>query len=214
MRNDKTIYTIGIAGIIFFLTALILVLSGHASSIDDPIRYAFYSMRHDGLNDVISIFTLAGNWQAIVAVCIIFLVIPYTRKSIGLPLSIGNTFVALTNNAIKHIIQRVRPDIALFLISEDGFSFPSGHSISSMYTYGLLLYFVLTKVKNTAWKIVLTIVLTVLTFGIGLSRIFVGVHYPTDVLAGWSLGALAVMVTVWILQKLESSANKDEPTHL
>lgn len=214
MERDKAIYIVGFAGIIFFLIALILVLSGHASSIDDPIRYAFYSMRHDGLNDVISVFTLAGNWQAIIAVCVIFLVIPYTRKSIGLPLSIGNAVVLLTNKTIKYIIHRARPDISLFLISEDGFSFPSGHSISSMYTYGLLLYFVVTNVKNTAWKIVLTIVLTVLMFGIGLSRIFVGVHYPTDVLAGWSLGALAVMVTIWILQKLESSAKKDEPTHL
>ena len=214
MERDKAIYIVGFAGIIFFLIALILVLSGHASSIDDPIRYAFYSLRQNGLNDVISIFTLAGNWQAIIAVCVIFLVIPYTRKSIGLPLSIGNAVVLLTNKAIKYIIHRARPDISLFLISEDGFSFPSGHSISSMYTYGLLLYFVVTNVKNTAWKIVLTIVLTVLMFGIGLSRIFVGVHFPTDVLAGWSLGALAVMVTVWILQKLESSAKKDEPTHL
>ncbi len=214
MERDKAIYIVGFAGIIFFLIALILVLSGHASSIDDPIRYAFYSLRHDGLNDVISVFTLAGNWQSIVAVCVVLLAIPYTRKSIGLPLSIGNAVVLLTNKAIKYIIHRARPDISLFLISEDGFSFPSGHSISSMYTYGLLLYFVVTNVKNTAWKIVLTIVLTVLMFGIGLSRIFVGVHFPTDVLAGWSLGALAVMVTVWILQKLESSAKKDEPTHL
>ncbi len=209
--NSMFPYVLGIAGLAFFLIALILLLSGHASLIDDPIRHWFYALRRDGLNEFVSHFTLLGNWQVIVALCIAFLVIPKTRIGIGVPLAAGSLIIVITNKILKHIVQRPRPDDILFLVPEDGFSFPSGHSISSMFAYGILLYFVLTKIKSTALKTALAILLTVLTFGIGLSRIFIGVHFPTDVLAGWSLGALGIAVTIWILQKLRSSS-EDGPT--
>lgn len=206
-KTNRALYSIGIAGIVLFTIDLFLVVSGNSSFIDDPVRCWFYDLRQEGLNSFVTKFTLAGNWQTITALCMILLVLPPTRKDAGLPLSIGNGIITTTNKLIKHLVQRIRPDMSLFLIDQGGFSFPSGHSISSMYTYGLLLYFTLTKLKSTARKIVLAIVLTVLAFGIGLSRIYVGVHFPTDVLAGWSLGALGVVVTVWILQRFQSNRN-------
>lgn len=201
-------YICGAICLALFLTALILVLSGHASLIDDPIRFRLYALRQDGLNAFVSGFTLLGNWQSITALCIVLLIIPATRRSVGLPLSAGNLIVATTNKLLKHLIHRLRPDTALFLIDENGFSFPSGHSISGMYTYGLLLYFILTKVKNTAWRITLAVILTVLAFGIGFSRIYLGVHFPTDVLAGWSLGALGVIVTILFLDRRSGSPDR------
>ena len=205
------LYVLAAAGILIFLAALILVLTEHASPIDDPIRTWFYSLRRDGLNEFVTLFTFMGNWQIITGLCIALLIIPQTRKSIGVPLAAGSLIVLITNKSIKSIIQRPRPDDILFLVDEDGFSFSSGHSISSMYAYGLLLYFVLTKIQNTALKIALAIILTVLMFGIGISRVFVGVHYPTDVIAGWALAALWIAVTIWILQKLRSSSEDDSP---
>ncbi|MDO4870148.1 MAG: phosphatase PAP2 family protein [Bacillota bacterium] len=194
--DKRTRLTIGIAGLVVFAFALILLLSGHTSSIDDPIRHWFYDLRRDGLNDVIAVFTLLGNWQSITAICIVLLLIPGSRRSFAIPASAGVLAITILNKIIKHLVQRPRPDDIQFLINEGGFSFPSGHSIASMFFYGLLLCLVLLEVKNKTLKIILSVILIILTFGIGLSRIYLGVHYPTDVLAGWALGAAGISIVI------------------
>lgn len=217
--NRKPLYIISLISLAVFILALALVLSGNASLIDDPIRRWFYSLRTDGLNAFVSLFTLMGNWQVIVAICLALLIIPKTRKTIGVPVAAGSLAVLIANKIIKHIVQRHRPDDILFLIDEGGYSFSSGHSISSMFLYGLLLYFVVTLMMNSTPNgetrslqqnaapypktvtIPLVIILVILTFGIGISRIYLGVHYPTDVLGGWSLGIIAICITVLILHK-------------
>lgn len=82
---------------------------------------------------------------------------------------------------------RERPNI-LRLIPIDGYSFPSGHSIISVSFYGYLITYILEHTKKT-WLIILGVLFIL---GIGFSRIYLGVHYFSDVLAGYSLGALTL----------------------
>lgn len=93
---------------------------------------------------------------------------------------------------IKLFVQRPRPQAIPHsfqpLIHETGFSFPSGHSLIAMVVYGLLGYFVLHLFKNKAARLLVRIVTVLVVFLIGASRVYVGVHYPTDVLAGWTAG--------------------------
>ncbi len=90
------------------------------------------------------------------------------------------------NQLLKFIIQRPRP-VGYRIVEEKGFSFPSGHSMASTAFYGFLIYLVYKKVKNKYLKIGLIIFLTFLIFSIGVSRIYLGVHYTSDVLAGFCI---------------------------
>ena len=173
---------------------LYMVCSVTAAVVDDPIRTCFYGMRSAWLDPVVRGFTHLGDWGCITALCIILILIPATRKQYGIPVSATAIFVTILNKTIKTIVQRPRPDDILWLVPQGGFSFPSGHSITSMAVFGLMLYLIRHFVKKRAVRNVLTAVMLILMFGIGLSRIYVGVHYPTDVLAGWCLGYAVLSV--------------------
>ena len=99
---------------------------------------------------------------------------------------------------IKSIIARPRPPIEMRLIEIKHYSFPSGHSIMSMVLYGLLIYFVYKYVKNRILKIALISVLSILIIAIGFSRVWLGVHFPTDVIGGFALGICCLCLFIYI----------------
>ena len=90
---------------------------------------------------------------------------------------------------IKAFIERPRPPMGLRLLEVGQYSFPSGHSTLSIVTYGLLIYFVIAYVKNKVLRVSLVTLLSLLILAIGFTRIWLGVHLPTDVIGGFTLGA-------------------------
>ena len=186
-----------------FILMAIFLKTGLAHLIDKPVCDFFYGLRSNSLNAFVSKFTLLGNWQTIIALCLLFLIIPRTRFKIGLPISTGALFVTIVNKLIKISFQRPRPDEALRIIEESGFSYTSGHSITSMFFYGFLLWLTITCVENRPLKIALTVLLSIPMIGIGISRIYCGVHYPTDVIGGWCLGLTTLRTLTSILKKKE-----------
>jgi membrane-associated phospholipid phosphatase len=108
---------------------------------------------------------------------------------------------ALLVTGIKALIARDRPDPLLRAVTENGFSFPSGHATTSVVVLGTVAWLISTAtashtVRATAW-----VAAVLLGAGIGLSRVYLGVHYPTDVLAGWILGS-AWLATVALADRL------------
>ena len=106
----------------------------------------------------------------------------------------------ILNFGLKNIVRRARPD-EFRIIEESGYSFPSGHSMVSMAFYGLLIYLIYKKVNNKYLKNFLIILLSVIIFLIGLSRIYLGVHYTSDVLAGFLLGLSYLIIFVSIINE-------------
>lgn len=95
---------------------------------------------------------------------------------------IGST---LLNQALKFAIQRPRPDVSLRLVDIGGFSFPSGHSMAAMAFFGLLVWLVWHGVRSRAARIGLAAALCAMICTVGFSRVYLGVHYASDVLAGF-----------------------------
>jgi membrane-associated phospholipid phosphatase len=97
---------------------------------------------------------------------------------------------ALLNLALKNIFQRTRPAIPGAYMTETGFSFPSGHSMISLVFYGMVAYLALSYVKSKKWKAFIVAGALAICALIGISRLYLGVHFLTDVLAGWAAGGL------------------------
>ena len=116
-------------------------------------------------------------------------------------------FSQLVYSSIKVIIERPRPPIEHRLIEIGHYSFPSGHSTLSMVLYGLLIYFSWKYIKNLKVKYTLTTILCLLIFIIGFTRLWLCVHYLTDVIGGFSLGICIVYLCA-IFDKLLTSKNQ------
>ena len=105
--------------------------------------------------------------------------------------------IFLLNLILKNIVQRPRPN-EFRIVDETGYSFPSGHSMISMAFYGFIIYLIYKNAKNKYIKWTAIIFLSILIFTIGVSRIYLGVHYTSDVIAGFliSIAYLIIMTNL------------------
>jgi membrane-associated phospholipid phosphatase len=109
----------------------------------------------------------------------------------------------LLNRSLKPLLPRLRPALYLPLIQENTFSFPSAHALGSTVLYGMIAYLLAIRYPQRAiWIYLLTAILVAV---VGFSRLYLGVHWPTDVLAGWGVGFLWLItcITMLRLQQLE-----------
>jgi undecaprenyl-diphosphatase len=105
------------------------------------------------------------------------------------------------NQVMKFWFDRPRPSNAFF--PQPGFSFPSGHAMIGGAFYGLFIYLIWTNVNSLFWRWLLSLMLFFWILLIGFSRVYLHVHYATDVLAGWSAGILFLFISLVLLRKLE-----------
>lgn len=174
------------------------VLSYDSLVIDTKV-YSFIinNIMNDGLTPILKAITeLGGVAFTVLAGVLIFMFCKKNRWFITIDL-VG---VTLVNQVIKHIIRRPRPNV-LRLVEESGYSFPSGHSMVSMAFYGIIIYLVYKNVSNKYLKWILIILLSLLMLSIGFSRIYVGVHYFTDVAGGFLLGLAYLIIYINIYNK-------------
>lgn len=125
----------------------------------------------------------------------VILVISIKNRRIGLSIIINLGIVTGLNIALKQIVQRPRPT-EYRIVNETGYSFPSGHSMVSMAFYGFLIYLIYKYVKNQYLKIGLITFLSILIISIGISRIYLGVHYTSDVMAGFCISVSYLVLYV------------------
>lgn len=158
---------------------------------DRAILFFMYHHRAPWLTEAAEWLAHMGSPPVIVAMAAMAAVVGLIwRKVRGaawtLPIAVVGSGVII--QGVKMFVQRPRPSFFTPLLHEAGFSFPSGHSLIAMVVYGLLGYFVLHLFKNRAARLLVRIVTVLIVIAIGVSRVYVGVHYPTDVLAGWTAG--------------------------
>ena len=197
---------IGLAAVLAVLAAyityqVVVVYQTDPLPLDLAVQKAFFSLRGPLLNPLVIAVTHLSDTVTIVAFCAILLILP-NRKKYGLPVSLASLGGLAIYKPMKHIFLRARPDAALHLVKQGGFSFPSGHSVTSVIFYGVLIYLLNRHCKNDKLRKVLTVICCFLALTIGPSRIYVGVHWPTDVLAGWCIGGAVLMVSICILERI------------
>lgn len=169
-------------------------------SADHTVLDSVVSARTPWLVDVVATFTHTGGtvamWLASAAVvaALVF------RQRLGDAAFVAATMAAgmLLMSGLKRVFQRERPPIPERLVELDSYSFPSGHSMMTA-VFAVVIAIVLARsapppaTLRTCWAL-----LALFTFAIGYSRIYLGAHWLTDVLAGWTLGVLLALASAWI----------------
>ena len=130
----------------------------------------------------------------------ITLILLIKNKKIGFSIFLNLASVTILNQLLKRILQRPRPT-EFRIVEESGYSFPSGHSMVSMAFYGYLIYLIYKYVENKYIKWISIIMLSILICSIGVSRIYLGVHYTSDVLGGFLISISYLIIYISAVNK-------------
>ena len=180
----------------------------------DTIGYNLISnIINPSITPIAIVITSLGGAIVIVALAIDVLILVKNRK-ISFSILLNLVIATVLNLVLKNIVQRPRPD-EYRLITETGYSFPSGHSMISMAFYGYLIYLTYKYLKNKKLKIILITILSILIILIGITRIYLGVHYTSDVIAGFLISVCYLiiytsLVKKYILEKEDENENKNK----
>lgn len=190
----------------FALAALILAVLGwvvtgplksYPASFDTPIRYTMRQIQSPMWNTLFLTVTKLGSTIYLFIIGsvagIIFIALRWFRPL--LLLIVTMTGQAALHHGTKLLFARPRPPALINYPAVESFSFPSGHAVAALSLYFVIAWTVSTRLENPAMKAAIWICTVVLVFLIGMSRVYIGVHYPTDVLAGF-LAALVWTVAV------------------
>jgi len=198
--NKKTKYIILTLLVISFFLMLWSVLTHRIDAFDTAVYNLVTINKCDTVTSIYKVITFFGSTAFMVALAIFFLVIFYKNKKGGI-IAVGLIISTIINNVIKPIVKRQRP-IDLMMVEESTFSFPSGHTMAAVTMYGLLIYLVWQSKFDKKLKILFTILFGLLIVAIGLSRIYLGAHYASDVIAS------VIVSSIWLLIYISFIKNK------
>lgn len=190
--SKRKIFIVSILSVIFIILT-VLIMFDKTRNFDVGFNNFIMNFRCSMLDNYFIFITKLGNVAFILG--LILGVIIYFRNKEAILYALLAADCTLTNKIIKHIVRRERPNI-LRLIEQGGYSYPSGHAMISMCMYGYAIYVVNRNIKNKTLKKVLNILLGVLIISIGLSRVYVGVHYISDVIAGYILAIIILILYI------------------
>ncbi|NPV89153.1 MAG: phosphatase PAP2 family protein [Firmicutes bacterium] len=170
---------------------------------DSLIIGLFNQFRSPAMTAFMKSVTFIGSGLAVISIGLLswFFLRRYRGWEANLILiSLAGSFVL--NRLLKLAFHRTRPDL-FPIIHEPGYSFPSAHAMVSFAFYGMLIYLVWTIFRPGPVRSLLTVFLMLLVLTIGISRIYLGVHYPSDVIAGFAAGGLWLLGCVFGLRALQ-----------
>lgn len=189
-----------IISFILFLVTVILITNDNKYF--DNYIINLFKYKSDILTNIMKIITFLGSALSIILLTVLLIIVVKGKRNKILIL-INVIVTTLLNQLLKNVFQRGRPIDSI--IEESGYSFPSGHSMVSMAFYGFLIYLVYKS--NIKYKGLIVGLLSVLIVLIGISRIYLGVHYPTDVIGGFTLSLSYLLLFIDITKPNFTYAN-------
>lgn len=202
-----------------FLLLLLLVLdkSSDLNRIDASVRDSLYSyaVDHPVFVSAMRLVSMSGNsaaWWAVLGLVVLWLL---WRRLPRLAAFVATTALlsSVLNVVVKELVHRARPVLPDPVAHAGGLSFPSGHAQAAVVGYGILIL-VFLPVLSAAWRQVATGLAVLMVLAVGFSRIALGVHYASDVLAGYVLGAawLAAMTAAFSAWRRERGCPTVHPS--
>ena len=183
-----------------FVMVAYLVLEGKTDSFDNFIYGIVTFNKSDFLTGFYKFVTYFASEVMIILVSLIFFLF-LKRKRYGVLVILNAVIIFALNVCLKLIFMRERP-FDLMIITENGYSFPSGHAMASFGFYGFIIYLIWGMNFDKKAKIIFSILLGLLILMIGISRIYLGVHYASDVLAGYLISGAYLIIYITLSKRI------------
>ncbi len=177
---------------------------------DNRIISYVQGLESQPLTTIMKFFSFIGDTVPVIVITLLsafflYRVLHHRRELVLLMITmIGST---LLNVLLKHLFQRARPDINQIAF-EEGFSFPSGHSMAAFSLYGILTFLLWRHIDTRVGRGTLLTVNGLMILIIGLSRIYLGVHYPSDVIGAYTASGFWLFSVIWYYQWLQERRYK------
>lgn len=192
LKKKKILVSLGVLSLLFIILT-VLVCTNTIEPLDNAASSFIISIRSPELTNTMNIITNISGSYALIVFTTLFIIL-IKKKKYPLAITINLIAVFITSQLAKAIVERDRP--LDMLVSAPGYSYPSGHSMVGLAYFSFLSYLVIKYIPNKIVKIILPIVFTITILLVGFSRIYLGVHYLSDVLAGFLLGAIYLIIFI------------------
>lgn len=211
---NKNLFLYASLAIWLLVASILSGLTEDVATMDQVVNFdnhwanIFISWRSDFGTYIFSIITLLGNWQFILPVFFVILYILYSKNKKQFIIPFAFTVISAETITFigKLLIHRERPLGSA--ITELDFSFPSGHATIAVAFYGFLAYIFLISLKNKKQQLAVFIGTLFIILIIGVSRLYLGVHYISDILAGYLVGSLALVAGVNLSEWFRLKSNQ------
>ncbi|WDQ32482.1 phosphatase PAP2 family protein [Paenibacillus marchantiae] len=189
--------------LIAFVSIALSISDNQIHTFDDTLIGWIQGMESPGMTRFMQLFTWIGSEVPVVVITILAMLVLYIylrhkRELLFLACVIAGS--TLLNALIKLVFQRARPTINR-IIEVSGYSFPSGHSMAAFSLYGGLAFLIWKHVPTATGRVFMIIVSAIFILTIGMSRIYLGVHYPSDVVGGYFLSGCWLAICIWFYQR-------------
>jgi undecaprenyl-diphosphatase len=214
-----------LGGLLVAATALVVfgwlaeeMLEGDTQQFDTFVRTAVHQLATPGLTRLMLVFSFLGSVAAVTIMCLVAICVSVYchRTRTAALLTITMLGVAVLDVTLKYAFHRARP-VAFFGATPGSYSFPSGHALGSLCFYGMLAAILAARARGRVAKFCVWMAAAFLVGMIGFSRIYLGVHYPSDVIAGYCAAAVwvgAVGFLDWTLRTGKREKLKGRQEHL
>lgn len=196
-------FVVALGALIFFAWFAGEMLEGDTKRFDDAVRGAVHQFAAPPLTIIMQTASFVGSTGFLVIAgtlfCFGLLFLKRRRAAILFAVTtLGSSLLLIT---LKMSFARARPEPFFNELLPASYSFPSGHSLGALCFYGAAAAIITARLKNRWLAIIIWVIAALLTILIGLSRIYLGVHYPSDVIAGYAAG-LVWVVTIAVCDRL------------
>ena len=201
MKKSKIIAVAVLA--VIFVTVMVLALTGAISGIEPLVGKPLF---HELLNpkgemsEFMHHFTVFGDTILDVFIIAVLVFLPITTKQVGIPVAATAIASTVLNKVIKAVVARPRTDEAFRLLEIHSPSFPSGHAMNNAAIYIAIMMCLLPLCKTKAQKGIVISIFTIIPLVIGITRVYFNVHYASDVVCGWCLGAIVAILMTEVIK--------------
>ena len=199
-------YLVSLIVLVLFCVLAVLIDSKLIAQFDQSVISIIQGLESKTLTQIMKVFTFIGSYKGILVILlmmifILFFVLKSRTDALLVAVVIAGTQVI--NQVLKLYFQRARPNFHR-LIEIGGYSFPSGHAMSALAVYGILTYVFWRHTSDRTGRIMLIIISMIFILMIGISRIYLGVHYPSDIIGGYLASGVLLILAIGIFRRYKS----------